>query len=122
MQLIFTIGQLLFGGFFLYSGIGHFRHLGGMAGYAASKNIPMPKMAVLITGIILALGGIGIILNVMTGYALALVALFLISAAFMAHDFWKETDPTAKQMQTIQFTKNLALAGAAMMLLGFTWF
>lgn len=122
MQLIFTIGQLLFGGFFIYSGVGHFRHLGGTTGYAASKGVPVPKVSVVVSGLVLILGGLGIILDIMTGYSLALVAIFLVAAAFMMHNFWKEADPMARQMQTIQFTKNLALAGAAMMLLGFTWF
>jgi hypothetical protein len=32
------------------------------------------------------------------------------------HAFWKETDPTAKQNETISFFKNLSLAGAAMII------
>ncbi len=122
MQLIFTIGQILFGGFFLYNGIKHFTGITGNAGYAASKNVPMPKLAVAFTGIMLVLGGLGIILDLMTGYALSLVIIFLLVTSFMMHDFWKVTDPMQKQMQVIQFTKNMALAGAAMMLLAFTWF
>ncbi|WP_447006165.1 hypothetical protein ACRAKI_06660 [Saccharothrix isguenensis] len=34
------------------------------------------------------------------------------------HNFWKETDPQAKQMEMIQFNKDLALAGGALMFFG----
>jgi hypothetical protein len=34
------------------------------------------------------------------------------------HAFWKETDPQAKQLEQIQFSKDTALAGASLMLLG----
>ena len=36
----------------------------------------------------------------------------------MMHNFWKETEPQAKQMEMIQFNKDIALAGAA---LAFIW-
>jgi hypothetical protein len=34
----------------------------------------------------------------------------------MMHTFWKETDPTAKMNESIAFFKDLALAGAALIL------
>jgi hypothetical protein len=34
------------------------------------------------------------------------------------HPFWKETDPMGRQMEMIQFNKDVALAGAA---LAFFW-
>jgi len=34
------------------------------------------------------------------------------------HGFWKQSDPQAKQMEQVQFFKDLALAGAALMLPG----
>jgi putative oxidoreductase len=121
MAIIFTIGQVLFGGFFLYSGLKHFKQLGGMAGYAASKKVPFPKFAVGLTGAMLILGGLGIIFNFMPAIALILVSIFLVATSFTMHNFWRETDPMAKQMQVIQFTKNMALLGASLMLFGFLW-
>lgn len=34
------------------------------------------------------------------------------------HGFWKETEPAARQMEMVQFNKDVALAGAA---LAFLW-
>ena len=43
----------------------------------------------------------------------------LVPTALIIHAFWKETDPQAKQMEMVQFQKDLALAGAALMLFAF---
>ena len=121
MQFIFTLGQVLFGGFFLYSGFNHFKHYKSMAGYATSKKVPMPTAAVLLTGLLLTLGGLGIIFSIMTAWALVLISVFLFVTSFAMHNFWKSTEPMEKQMQIIQFTKNMALLGAALMLLALSW-
>ena len=45
-----------------------------------------------------------------------LLAIFLIPTAFMMHNFWKESDATAKMNETIAFFKDLSLAGAALII------
>jgi hypothetical protein len=49
---------------------------------------------------------------------LTLLIAFLVSTALLIHGFWKESDPQAKQMEQVQFIKDLALALLALMLLG----
>ena len=85
-----------------------------MAGYAASKGVPMPKIAIFISGILLLLGGVGIIVGFYVPLAVAALVLFLIPVTFTMHDFWKETDPMMKMTQQVMFTKNLALLGGAL--------
>jgi putative oxidoreductase len=46
------------------------------------------------------------------------LVIFLVPTAVMMHPFWKETDAGAKQMEMVQFAKDLSLAGAA---LAFVW-
>ena len=46
MRAPFLIGRLLFGGYFIVSGINHFKNKGQMTQYTASKNIPQPEVAV----------------------------------------------------------------------------
>lgn len=41
------LGRGIFGGYFLYAGIKHFRKLDMMTGYSASKGIPLPQAAVI---------------------------------------------------------------------------
>ncbi len=117
MEIVFIIGRLLFGGFFLMSGLNHLKNPGGMLGYAAAKGVPYPKLAVLGTGALLLAGGIGVIFGVYPTVSLLLILLFLLPTSFIMHAFWQETDKNLKMNEKINFLKNLALAGAALMLL-----
>jgi len=56
MKAPFLIGRLLFGGYFLYSGINHFKERNMLSQYAASKKVPMPDVAVSVTGAALVIG------------------------------------------------------------------
>jgi len=117
MEILFIVGQAIFGGFFLMTGANHFMKLKDMTGYAASKKVPAPKLATLATGLLLVLGGLGIILQSYVTLALWAVIIFLVPTSLIMHTFWKETDPQVKMMEMTQFMKNMALAGAALMLL-----
>lgn len=119
MDIIFLIGRILLGGYFLMSAYNHFKGLDGMTGYAASKNVPMPKMAVIGTGALMALGGLGVLLGVFPQLAILLLILFLLPTTFMMHDFWN-AEGEARQAEQINFTKNIALVGALLMLLAIT--
>jgi len=116
MDLILVIGRILFGGFFLMSGINHFTKLEAMTGYAKYKKLPAAKLGVLISGLMLVIGGITIILGYYADLGALLLAIFLVLAAVIFHNFWKETDATAKQNEMLRFMKDMALAGAALIL------
>ena len=116
MEYVFLLGRVLFGGFFVMSGVGHFRSLSHMAGYAASKKVPMAKYSVAFTGLLLLLGGLGVLLGVYVQVALAFLVVFLIPAAFIFHAYWKDTDPGVRMGNRINFYKNIALLGAALMM------
>ena len=116
MDLIIVIGRILFGGVFLMSGINHFAKLEAMTGYAKYKKLPAAKLGVLISGLMLVIGGISIILGYYADLGALLLAIFLVLAAVIFHNFWKETDATAKQNEMLGFMKDMALAGAALIL------
>lgn len=116
MEIIFLIGRILLGGYFIMSAVNHFKDLEAMTGYADSKSVPMPKVAVITAGVIMALGGLGVLLGTFPQLAILLLILFLIPTTFMMHDFWN-AEGQEKQMEMINFTKNLALVGALLMLL-----
>ena len=116
MDVIILIGRILFGGFFLMSGINHFAKLEAMTGYAKYKKLPAAKLGVLLSGLMLVLGGIYIILGFYTDLGLLLIAIFLVLAAVIFHNFWAETDATAKQNEMLGFMKDIALAGGALIL------
>jgi len=98
------------------SGINHFTKLEAMTGYAKYKKLPAAKLGVLLSGLMLVLGGIYIILGFYTDLGLLLIAIFLVLAAVIFHNFWTETDATAKQNEMLGFMKDIALAGGALIL------
>ena len=98
------------------SGIAHFAKLEAMTGYAQYKKLPAAKLGVMISGLFFLLGGIYIAAGFWVDLGALLLAITLILAAVIFHNFWKETDPTAKQNEMIAFNKDIALAGASLML------
>ena len=64
MRIPFVLGRMLFGGYFVFSGVNHFRQTRPLAQYAASKNVPRPELAVRLTGTALLVGGTSILLGV----------------------------------------------------------
>ncbi len=114
MDYIFLIARVLFGGYFAVGGFNHLRHSDAMAGFAASKKVSSPKAMVIISGLMILLGGLGIITGLYVGTSVLLIVLFLIPVTFIMHNYWNETDPNAKMADRVQFMKNMALIGAAL--------
>lgn len=116
MDILFLIGRLVFGGYFLMNAWNHFKNVGSLAGYAQFKGVPSPRSAVLASGVLLLLGGLGVVLGVAPEAALAVLIIFLVPVSFKMHAFWKESDPATRMMERVQFMKNMALIGACLML------
>jgi uncharacterized membrane protein YphA (DoxX/SURF4 family) len=118
MKAPFLLGRLIFGGFFIYSGIHHFTNRKQMSQYVAAKKVPLPDVAVTSSGGVLILGGASILLGVKPKYGAAALAGFLLGISPVMHDFWTVADPNQRMNEMVNFTKNLALAGGALALMG----
>ena len=117
MEILFLVGRILFGGYFIMSGLNHFMKRGMLSGYAASKGVPWPALAVPLTGLLILGGGLGVILGVYVRWAVFLLAVFLIPVSFKMHNYWAVEDPNMKMVDQVNFLKNMALLGGAFMLL-----
>jgi DoxX. len=115
--ILLYFGRILFGGYFAYSGFNHFKMLDMMSGYAKSKGAPLPKLSVAFSGLLLLIGGLSVLFNILPGFGLVSLALFLIPVTFIMHAFWKVQDPMAKMHEMVNFMKNIALLGAVLILL-----
>jgi putative oxidoreductase len=116
MDVVFLIGRILYGVLFVTSGFAHFSAGAAMQGYARQMGAPAPAVTVPLTGVVIILGGIGVILGILPDLAALLIAGFLFLTAFIIHPFWRVEDPQTRQMEQIQFSKDLALAGAALVM------
>ena len=113
----YLAGRVLLGGFFIISGVRHFQHLPMMAGFTGSKGVPSPKLAVMVSGLMIILGGVSILLGVRPHWGIALVSAFLIPVTLLMHRYWKHTDPMMRINDQVNFMKNVAILGAAWTLL-----
>ena len=95
----------------------HFKNLNYMSEYAKAKGTPSPKVAVAGTGVILLVGGLSVLLGLYPVVGIILLIIFLLGVSFQMHNFWKVADAQAKQIDMINFTKNMALVGALLMFL-----
>jgi uncharacterized membrane protein YphA (DoxX/SURF4 family) len=87
-----------------------------MTGYAKYKKLPAAKLGVLLSGLMLLVGGAAVLLGYYADLGALLLAIFLILAAIIFHNFWAESDATAKQNEMMAFMKDFALAGGALIL------
>jgi uncharacterized membrane protein YphA (DoxX/SURF4 family) len=117
MKVPFLIGRLIFGGFFIYNGINHFKERKNLAQYAQAKNVPMPDIAVPATGAAMIVGGTSILLGIKPKLGAAAIIGFLAGVSPMMHNFWKAEDPNQRMNDMINFGKNIALLGAALALM-----
>ncbi|NBM18641.1 DoxX family membrane protein [Streptomyces sp. GC420] len=119
MDVLVLIGRILFVLLFLNSAIGHLTQTKAMAGYAQARGVPAATAATFGSGVLLLLGSLSVVLGVWADLGALLLFAFLLPTAVMMHAFWKEADGQARQMEMIQFFKDLSLAGACLMVLAF---
>ena len=117
MEYLFVLGRIVYGAYFLKAGLNHFQSLAMLSGYAGMKGVPAPKAAVIGSGALIISGGLSVLLGCYTTIGLACIVLFLVPVSLMMHTFWSDTDPMTKLNNQINFEKNLAMAGAALMLM-----
>ena len=116
MDILFLIGRILFAALFLGSAYGHFTKTSAMTGYAQYKKLPLAKPSVLLSGLVFLLGGISIALGFYGVYGALAIAIVLVTISFIFHDFWTIEDAEAKQTEQLAFNKDMALAGAALVI------
>ena len=117
ITICFVVGRLLFGGLFLYNGAKHFKNYAGVRGYCAFKHVPMPGAAAILSGLWLLASGASVALGFRPEIGLVLIVVFLLVVTPVMHDFWNAADPSQRLGEKINFEKNAALLGAALLML-----
>ena len=111
-------GRIFLSLIFIVSGFGKLLDFGGTAGYMETYGIPMPSL-LLVFAILFELGGGALLL---IGFqsrlaALALIVFTLLATLFF-HDFWALAG-AEREMQFINFMKNLSMIGGLLLVVGF---
>lgn len=84
----------------------------------ASKKLPLPGLVNFLTGLLLLGGGVSLITGRYLEYSILGLAVFVLLASFIFHNFWADKDAGAKMANMSHFLKNWALVGALLMLQG----
>jgi uncharacterized membrane protein YphA (DoxX/SURF4 family) len=82
---------------------------------AADAGVPAPEVAVRLNGALMLVGGLAIVAGFRPRMAAGILAGTIVPATIMPHAFWKLEDPEARQAQRVQFYKNVAIFGGAML-------
>ncbi len=113
---IHVVGRVLFSMMFIMSGLNHLMKLNDMSAYAESKGVPAAKVLTVVSGLMIMVGGVLVLLGWHRFIGAGLIAIFLFSTAMLMHAFWKETDPAARMNEMAHFMKDMAMAGAALLI------
>lgn len=114
------LARLLIAAIFLASAIGNkIPQFQATAEYMQSEGVPNPKFALFGAIGLLLLGGLSVVSGAWTRIGAFFLLVFIAAATYYFHDFWKFADPVQRQLQTIQFMKNLAIAGGLLSLIAF---
>ena len=111
---IVLLGRILFAFIFVFSARSHFSGMG--VGYAASQGVPAANILVPLSGLLAIMGGLSVATGFMAKWGAWLLVLFLTPVTLMMHSFWNVADPMAHQMQMVNFMKNLAMLGGALLI------
>jgi putative oxidoreductase len=112
------VGRILIAYLFIPAGIGKLMNFSGTVGYVASSGLPLPEVGAAIAIFVEVGLGIALLLGFKTRLTAFAMAVFTVAAALFFHKYWSAPD-AMKMMQTINFNKNLAIAGGLIALAGF---
>jgi putative oxidoreductase len=112
---LLVLGRILLGGIFVLSGYGKLMGLSAFAASLERNGVPFASVMALIGAPVEFFGGLAIVLGIETRYAAVLMILFVIAATLISHRFWEYQD-AARQMQQTNFSKNMAIIGAFVLL------
>ena len=110
---MFIVGRALVGLFYVFTGANHFLDLNAMRDYAGSMGIPIPTVAVMLSGLLLLVAGITFLMGLRPEIGILSLVVFYIPVSFAMHPFWSMTGQAA-QAEIINFIKNMALLGSAL--------
>lgn len=105
------LARLLVASVFASAVVNKILQFSSTAAYMQQQGVPNPKFALFGAIGLLLIGCTSLILGAWTRTGAMFLLVFIAAATFYFHDFWTVVDPGQRQLQTIQFLKNLAIGG-----------
>src|SRR6266566_1100555 len=115
IELLFPVARVMLSATFVISAVRHITHWSAALDEMAGDG--MPRSSLLLTGSIVLrlIGGLSILFGCYARAGAALLVVFVVPAALLAHNFWAM--PAARQThELIEFLNNLAMAAGALLI------
>jgi putative oxidoreductase len=117
--ILSVLGRLLLCAIFLVSAVAQdILHYQDTVGMMERKGIPQAPFVLLGAIVFLLLGSAMVIAGRWARFGALLLLIFLGLATYYFHNFWDVTDANERQNQMAHFMKNVALAGAMLLIMG----
>lgn len=105
------LGRICLSIIFILAGFAKLINYEATATYMAAKGMTMIPLFLYTAALIEILAGLALLVGYKARYAAIILALFLIPASLIFHDFWNIAEPAVKELEMIAFLKNLAIFG-----------
>lgn len=110
-------GRVLFTVYFFVIGFSHLFNFREHATFIGSKGVPWPAAATVATIVMMGGGALLLLLNWHPRAGAALLFGIIFPAPFFLHHWWRHERGLPRLSELAHFTKDLSLAGAALLLL-----
>jgi putative oxidoreductase len=115
--IITVVGRILLCAIFFMTAVGQYiPHFNVVADRIDAAGMPQPKVGLVVAIAFLIIGSLSVLVGYKARIGAALLLIFLGLEAYCFHSFWV-ADADHRPTQEVQFMKNVALAGAMLMII-----
>jgi putative oxidoreductase len=101
---------------FLWGGVVKVLGYAGFVGYLHAKGVPFAEIGAPIATAIEVIGGLLLVVGFLIRPLGILMAVYMLIAAVLGHDFWNVVDPAMQRDMVIHFWKNIGISGGFLLL------
>ncbi|MBL6852095.1 MAG: DoxX family protein [Alphaproteobacteria bacterium] len=112
------VGRLILAWFFLSQAIYYGGQWDATVQLMALKGVPVPPVLLMLSLIVIWLGSLSLILGFQTRHGAVLLFGFTVVVSAAMHNFWVIQDHMARAADYEIFARNMAIAGALLLLVG----
>jgi putative oxidoreductase len=117
-DVIALVGRILLAAMFIHAGYGKIAGFEGVAGYIASKGLPLPPLLAAGSLVLEIAAGLMLVVGWKARWAALALAVFTVFASVIFHAFWN-VPADGFLSQQLFFLKNMAATGGLLMVVAF---
>lgn len=116
-SLLFLIGRILLGAFFLWKAVERMQHWNEAGEALRRKKIPYVSHVLSLSMLFLVIGGLSIILGIYARGGALLLLIYMVAHMYKLHAFWSLGAGTERTLEKLMFMKDLAIVGGLFLIL-----